>query len=74
MSNNSQTAVPLSAPAVSGRVLGTAAAWITLTLAASDKPNPARIAIVGAIVAGAYALIGAILTQFLPEPKEESTD
>jgi len=53
---------------IGGRVLGTAAAWITLTLAASDKPDPARIAIVGACVAGAYALIGAILTQFLPEP------
>jgi MFS family permease len=56
---------------IGGRILGTAAAWITLTLAASDKPDPARIAIVGACVAGAYALIGAILTQFLPEPKAE---
>ena len=56
---------------IGGRVLGTAAAWITLTLAASDKPNPAKIAIVGACVAGAYAVIGAILTQFLPEPKAE---
>ncbi len=56
---------------IGGRVLGTAAAWITLTLAASDKPDPAKIAIVGACVAGAYALIGAILTQFLPEPKAE---
>ena len=56
---------------IGGRVLGTAAAWITLTLAASDKPNPAKIAIVGACVAGAYALLGAILTQFLPEPKAE---
>jgi MFS family permease len=56
---------------IGGRVLGTAAAWITLTLAASDKPDPARIAIVGACVAGGYALIGAILTQFLPEPKLE---
>jgi hypothetical protein len=40
---------------IGGRILGTAAAWITLTLAASDKPDPARIAIVGACVAGAYA-------------------
>jgi MFS family permease len=56
---------------IGGRVLGTAAAWITLTLAASDKPDPARIAIVGACVAGAYAIIGALLTQFLPEPKPE---
>ncbi len=57
---------------IGGRVLGTAAAWITLTLAASDTPNPARIAIVGACVAGAYALVGALLTQFLPEPKPDS--
>ena len=57
--------------AASFRILGTAAAWLTLTLAASDKPDPARIAIVGACVAGGYALIGAILTQFLPEPKPE---
>ncbi len=54
---------------IGGRVLGTAAAWITLTLSASDKPDPARVALVGACVAGAYALVGAILTQFLPEPK-----
>ena len=54
---------------IGGRVLGTAAAWITLTLSASEKPDPARVAIVGACVAGAYALVGAILTQFLPEPK-----
>jgi len=57
---------------IGGRVLGTAAAWITLTLSASDRPDPARVAIVGACVAGAYALVGAILTQFLPEPKPET--
>jgi hypothetical protein len=56
---------------IGGRVLGTAAAWITLTLAASEKPDPARIALVGAAVAGVYALLGAVLTPFLPEPKEE---
>ncbi len=56
---------------IGGRVLGTAAAWITLTLSASDKPDPARMALVGACVAGAYALVGALLTQFLPEPKPE---
>jgi MFS family permease len=56
---------------IGGRVLGTAAAWFTLTLSSSDKPDPARIAIVGACVAGAYALVGALLTQFLPEPKPE---
>jgi MFS family permease len=56
---------------IGGRVLGTAAAWITLTLSASDKPDPARVALVAAGVAGAYALMGALLTQFLPEPKPE---
>jgi hypothetical protein len=50
---------------------GTGAAWLTLTFAASAKPDPARMAIVGACVAGAYTLIGAIVTQFLPEPKPE---
>ncbi len=57
---------------IGGRVLGTAAAWITLTLSASDRPDPARVALVGACVAGGYALVGAILTQFLPEPKGET--
>lgn len=56
---------------IGGRVLGTAAAWITLTLSAGNPPSPARIAVVGACVAGAYVLIGAILTQWLPEPKNE---
>ena len=58
---------------IGGRVLGTAAAWITLSLAASDKPDPARIAVMGACVAGAYALIGALLTQWLPEPAHDDT-
>ena len=56
---------------IGGRVLGTAAAWITLTLSAGNPPSPAKIAIVGACVAGAYTLVGAILTQGLPEPKQE---
>jgi len=56
---------------IGGRVLGTAAAWITLTLSASATPDPARIAVVGAGVAGAYALVGALLTRFLPEPEPE---
>jgi hypothetical protein len=55
-------------------VLGTAAAWITLTLSASATPDPARVALVGACVAGGYALVGAILTQFLPEPKPEGAE
>ncbi len=54
---------------IGGRVLGTAAAWITISLSASDKPDPARMALMGAAVAGAYALVGAILTHWLPEPK-----
>jgi len=53
---------------IGGRVLGTAAAFITLTLSASDKPDPGKIALMGAVVAGAYALVGAVLTGFLPEP------
>ena len=57
---------------IGGRVLGTAAAWITITLSASTPPSPAKIAVVGACVAGAYALIGAILTQWLPEPKHDN--
>ena len=59
---------------IGGRVLGTAAAWITLTLSASANPDPARVALVGACVAGGYALVGAILTHFLPEPKPEGTE
>ncbi|MHB1308188.1 MAG: MFS transporter [Limisphaerales bacterium] len=54
---------------IGGRVIGTAAAWLTLTLADSTPPDPARIALAAAGVAGAYALMGAILTQWLPEPK-----
>ena len=56
---------------IGGRILGTAAAYITITLSASAEPNPAKMALVGACVAGGYALIGAILTQFLPEPKRD---
>jgi len=53
---------------IGGRVLGTAAAWLTLTFAAATPPDPVRIAVVGACVAGAYALVGALLTHWLPEP------
>lgn len=62
---------------IGGRVLGTAAAFLTLTFSASSggkPPNPANMAVVGAIVAGSYALIGTILTQWLPEPKPEAMD
>ncbi len=61
---------------IGGRILGTMAAFITLTL--SDPPitnpptpsNPANIALMGAYVAGTYALIGAVLSFFLPEPSQ----
>jgi MFS family permease len=57
---------------IGGRILGTMAAWLTLTFAAmgTDKPSPNRIAYTAAIVAGGYALIGAICTHWLPEPAE----
>ena len=54
---------------IGGRVLGTAAAWLTLTFAAATPPDPVRIALVGAAVAGGYAALGAVLTHWLPEPK-----
>ena len=57
---------------IGGRVLGTAAAFITITLSESKPPDPAKIAVMGAIVAGAYALVGAILIHWLPEPKKET--
>lgn len=53
---------------IGGRVLGTAAAWLTLTFSAATPPDPVRIATVGAVVAGLYALVGVVLTQWLPEP------
>ncbi len=56
---------------IGGRIIGTAAAWITITLSESVPPSPAKIATVGAIVAGSYALVGAIIAWLLPEPKEE---
>jgi hypothetical protein len=59
---------------IGGRVIGTAAAWFTITLSASTPPDPTKIAIAGAAVAGVYVLIGAILTQWLPEPKREQME
>ncbi len=59
---------------IGGRILGTAAAYITLTLSASEPsapPDPAKIALVGAAVAGAYCLVGAILSFVMVEPKAE---
>lgn len=57
---------------IGGRILGTMAAWITLTLsapAAGQPASPAKLAMMGAVVAGSYALIGAICTHWLPEPE-----
>jgi MFS family permease len=59
---------------IGGRVIGTAAAWLTLTFSEARPPDPAKIAIVGALVAGGYALIGALLTQALPEPHDTLKD
>jgi MFS family permease len=62
---------------IGGRIFGTLAAWITLTLAAVPKGStegPQRMAMMGAIVAGAYALIGTILTHWLPEPRHGEFD
>jgi MFS family permease len=53
---------------IGGRILGTLAAWITLTWSAAATPDPARIALVGAAVAAGYGVLGGILTQWLPQP------
>ena len=54
---------------IGGRVIGTAAAWLTITFSESRPPDPAKMAVVGAVVAGVYALVGTVLTHWLPEPK-----
>ncbi len=62
---------------IGGRILGTAAAWITLTFSASapgTPPNAANIAIVGAIVAGGYCLLGVLLSPLMTEPSATETD
>ena len=59
---------------IGGRILGTSAAWFTLTFATATPPNPGRIALTAAVVAGVFALVGALLTQWLPEPPERSLD
>ena len=53
---------------IGGRIIGTLAAFLTLTFSAATPPDPVKIAVVGAAVAGIYALVGTILTQWLPEP------
>lgn len=57
---------------IGGRILGTAAAFITLSLSAGQPVT--ALAKNGALVAGAYALIGVILSFWLPEPKEEEIE
>jgi hypothetical protein len=57
---------------IGGRVIGTAAAWFTLTFSESRPPDPAKIALAGAAVAGIYALVGALMTQWLPEPAADA--
>lgn len=59
---------------IGGRILGTSAAWFTFTFSASKVPDPGRIALTAAVVAGVFALIGALLTHWLPEPKKEGRD
>ena len=57
---------------IGGRIVGTSAAWITLTFSFAQPPSPGKIAMTAAVVAGGFALVGALLTQWLPEPKKES--
>ena len=59
---------------IGGRILGTSAAWFTLTFSAATPPSPSRIALTAAAVAGIFALIGAVLTRWLPEPAAEMMD
>lgn len=59
---------------IGGRILGTSAAWFTFTFSAATPPSPARIALTAAVVAGIFALVGAVLTHWLPEPKGGGED
>lgn len=66
-------AAPAGHRQVSPRILAAASSPPPLPgsrLPSATPPSPAKIAVVGACVAGVYVLIGAILTQWLPEPKE----
>jgi hypothetical protein len=56
---------------IGGRILGTLAAFLTLTFSQSKPPDPGKIALAGAAVAGAYAILGLVLSWMLPEPKAE---
>lgn len=57
---------------IGGRIFGTSAAWVTLTLSVATPPSPAKIAATAALVAGGFALLGAIVTRWLPEPKQDT--
>jgi len=57
---------------IGGRILGTAAAWLTLTFSAAKPPAPAKIAIVAAVVAGIYCLVGVLLSAWMTEPDQEA--
>lgn len=59
---------------ISGRIIGTAAAWLTLTFWAATPPDPDKIALVGAVVAGLYCLVGAALSFIMIEPESETLD
>jgi MFS family permease len=59
---------------IGGRVIGTAAAWFTLTFAASTPPSPVKLAVVAACVAGIYGVLGALLTRWLPEPPAQDAE
>ncbi len=59
---------------IGGRILGTAAAWLTLTFSASKPPDPTKIALVGGIVAGGYCLVGFLLSFVLKEPSTKELE
>jgi hypothetical protein len=60
---------------IGGRVIGTAAAFLTLTLAQPGSGKPALLSLptACAVVALGYAVVGSLLTHWLPEPKEPET-
>jgi hypothetical protein len=45
------------------------AAWFTFTFAAAPPPHPGKIALTARVLAGTFALVGALLTWWLPELK-----
>ncbi len=68
---------------IGGRILGTAAAWLTLTLSSKipfsfisseSGGTYSKLALTGAIVAAAYCLVGVICSFMLPEPKSEALE